>query len=722
MYRTIQGLLSALLVILVQPALACEAGDLFIENDTLWTSMLIGPGQSLQLHGQIRVADSVAITVLSGGSLLVDSARISALNTRWSGLRTYDDDASLSAPGLRLQRAHVSGADSVLKSRGRLKAGLRSVEFSDCGVLIDWQGPASGKPLKFEWISWREGRTGFREMGFLRGVPGLEITGSEFEGLDCQLGWAVRDAGFLMHDSLARNIMAGWSLAVDLSSIYGLMPSAVRIAGTDFEGPRAIRLHGLSLLEVSGNSFNIESMPALGDTLYALYMETVSDVLVKDNLVLGEGMGFGFIVANCGERSNLLLQNQVRQTGTAVAVVNRNGGRRHGLVLRCNDWRQNENSVWVSGPDENGAILGWQGHCPGFPASNRFDRAWRLDGLVAPIHYWEVAGALEDSLFAGLRYQECLVPPDSVCPDWSYLSAEDQAQRLLSHELLLDNGDTEGLLTLVQNPATPRGVMEFVLSEANPYLSDTVLIALLDRIPEVVPDFLEFILLSNSPLSSAVLESASEVLPVSDFELLMTAQDGLSARQFLESQLALWETQWSETISSSWYEAFEQSDSSAFQLYCESRPDLCLAFQVSRSLVGAVSDTSTLLGWIASNCDPAGCRSPEPDDLPSLEALASGSGWFSAMAGNILRQWSERWEPREQIPASSDFPVEASFEWKMALDGAEPESIGSLESDQPCTICFDPSGKAYHRFLNGTENADRRFRMQQMGWICKPCR
>jgi hypothetical protein len=247
---------------------------------------------------------------------------------------------------------------------------------------------------------------------------------------------------------------------------------------------------------------------------------------------------------------------------------------------------------------------------------------------------------------------------------------------------------------------------------------------LLSRIPDVVPAFLEFILLSNSPLSSSVLEIASEVLPASDFDLLLTAQQGLSARQFLESQLALWETQWSETVSDSWYDLFEQLDSSRFQLFCDSRPDLCTAFQISRSLIGMVSDTSAFLGWLASNCDPGGCELPGPGPLLLLENLAESKSWQSALATNVLRQWFARWELREELPAlSTELEAkEISEEGGSSLKGRGPGAIQRPGVNQSCRICLDPSGRAYHLFPDSTESADRLFQLQRMGWICKPWR
>ncbi|MFT7588700.1 MAG: hypothetical protein ACI959_000912, partial [Limisphaerales bacterium] len=106
--------------------------------------------------------------------------------------------------------------------------------------------------------------------------------------------------------------------------------------------------------------------------------------------------------------------------------------------------------------------------------------------------------------------------------------------------LSIDNGSTEELLRMINNPFVGPWQLGFVLSEGNPYLSDTVLLALIARFPDVSQNYFEHSILVNSPLSDNVwkhLELIFDFIPDALVDDFIEAQQGVSARDLLWARI-----------------------------------------------------------------------------------------------------------------------------------------------------------------------------------------
>jgi hypothetical protein len=222
-------------------------------------------------------------------------------------------------------------------------------------------------------------------------------------------------------------------------------------------------------------------------------------------------------------------------------------------------------------------------------------------------------------------------------------------------EATFDNGSTAELLRLIAAPGVGAGVMQFALSEANPYLSDTVLLALIERYPEVTPWFFQFILESNSPLSELVLEHALSVLPAGVHDQLLAVQSlAPNTREQLRARIASVRKRLSRWEARRFVASWETGAWDSLLLFATADPDrlarllpadgqwanLDLLLRVGEADTLERSDLLNVL--LQAAVDGRSLRELSAAEVLLLESLAAEPGSAGIAAAQVLRSFDGR--------------------------------------------------------------------------------
>ena len=233
-----------------------------------------------------------------------------------------------------------------------------------------------------------------------------------------------------------------------------------------------------------------------------------------------------------------------------------------GLVFKCNDYAGEKQLCDIE--ITSGGIAANQGFCydVNTPAGNIFNTGPTLpQGNIAigshvsspfTYYYHDAADAIPDiysSSNIDITTHNCDISTSS-CP--GYFSGSNPSglistinnysTLLISKVAPIIYGNTQSLLNKVINANTTTGLTFAQLTNeliaVSPYVSDTVLIASINKYDTLEPEMLKEVMTANSPLTNkvrAVLDT--KALPDSIIQAIGSVQSGISARADLEAQI-----------------------------------------------------------------------------------------------------------------------------------------------------------------------------------------
>jgi hypothetical protein len=170
------------------------------------------------------------------------------------------------------------------------------------------------------------------------------------------------------------------------------------------------------------------------------------------------------------------------------------------------------------------------------------------------------------------------LPPTGIYADSEPLISNVRSARIsFNNALVIDGGNTLNLLQIIQNSTQP-GQLRNQLMQYTPLLSDTVLIAYLQK-SGIPPGHYQQILLACSPLTPKVLQLVnSRNLPTGIKNQINAAQQGISPIERNRSLVNYWNQEKNQlldkVIASYWNDTLVTNpvDSITYQLEAEARP------------------------------------------------------------------------------------------------------------------------------------------------------
>jgi hypothetical protein len=399
------------------------------------------------------------------------------------------------------------------------------------------------------------------------------------------------DAAIGLAGGTAKNTFKGFSDAV--WAISSGDSDFISIVGNVFENNvNGIVLEGTSLSRINQNTFLV---PAHTYNLYALapsynsgynkpvglYLIGATDFTAEENIFTNYGppstdgiplneYNYGMVVNNCtgdfGEGTGSAYKNVFSNLNIGLqAELNNKGNTNAGLQYKCNEYTSRVSydatvvgtSSLVGSLRNQGACINSEDQagnsytsCPsGSEVQLKFDYdAWYYStGFM----YSDQSGELEcptdlsylSDCNAALGMNACSsnISNCSSIPcilSSAISSAAEAVQSLAEYKSLLDGGNTANLITQINSNITA-GALKNLLMSKSPYLSDAVLLAMLNRTDMVPPGHLEQVSIANSPLAKPVMDAVENMaLPGGVLNNIRTAQVGVSARSEKENEVS----------------------------------------------------------------------------------------------------------------------------------------------------------------------------------------
>jgi hypothetical protein len=432
------------------------------------------------------------------------------------------------------------------------------------------------------------------QMITLYDVEGIPIRACTFENKVPQLFpyWG-RGKGIISHDA-SYNVIPGCSSPVfpcpqpnvlpntfknlwkgiDVATIAGV--AKVKIDKSQFiNNILGIRLGGSGYAEITGNNFEIPlDLPGIqfGGITFGIYTDGSFGHLIENNTFTT----FGPDLANYSNYA--ILSNNTMNNGadiyrntfnnTAVGIIAQ--GNNSKLTIDCNTHQLGQNNIydWAVASGD----LADQGLCVGgLPAKNDFLKPCSDDQNIYHWSQWPPFPPIPAALVYAYKDQpqdepECRTIPEvyaysclnsnpnvatNPClpkisgPGAVALKPAVNALKLSAQGMqnLIDGGNTQSLLSII-NSNTPPGQIKNALMTASPYLSDVVLLTMLQKNPSLPHGHIKEIILANSPLTSSVWQALSLInLPPGIKNEIQNAQTGISQRRLLEADIQVSEAE-----------------------------------------------------------------------------------------------------------------------------------------------------------------------------------
>jgi hypothetical protein len=344
---------------------------------------------------------------------------------------------------------------------------------------------------------------------------------------------------------------------------YGIYAASTNVTASvkstlnTFTGNRTgIYLRRVDFCQLTDNTFTLDESIMAGFPKYGVYLDHCSGYKVEDNSLTGinnnDTPSFGIGILNSNSYSNILennflYRNTLTNIDLAIVPMHKNIEGNNGLLIHCNNIDQSDYAdIFVfasSSVTTDIGIKDFQGECsttdPTKPANNLFSTTAPLYGnfmqqpAAHDISYQYANGGgtyqteplihsidvypTECDVFTTPSYN-----PTTSCPE-HFFAGTGVLIGTIAHKKnqindlndQIDNGNSAALITYVNsNPANY--LLSQTLTEASPYLSDEVLIAMINRTP-LVPDYIiNNICKANAPLHDNVwlaLINRSSTLP-----------------------------------------------------------------------------------------------------------------------------------------------------------------------------------------------------------------
>lgn len=469
-------------------------------------------------------------------------------------------------------------------------------------------------------MRWEEGRAPDGEVLLrLRAVRDVAILGGLWEDArlpgqrpDKRIGLSAEWASFRLE---ARDcvpplctepqgpLMRGLVRGVDAWSPIGAVAGTVAVRDVRFRSTvHPVRISGIAMPFLEGLDLEI---PAAGRWLDSLptgiYLDACPGAQVQDNTVHATGpLAYGLVLHASGGMPGRIVRNRWSGMRQAVVVLGRHGDADGGWQLDCNRFSDHGQAVHLAGrwgpmrraigdstlsafAGSGSSLALFAGSCDFGPLANRYTPApdggewaqWQLGG-ASPVHrrfhaddtIYRPHGRPENRLRAhacaghAAWPAHCTAPPPiprSFMVDSLFTATLIRDQLGLS----LDNGDTEFMLRAVADTGVGAWGLEVMLSEVGGYASDTLIMALLARYPDVSQPFFGEWLGMQAPLSRRVERTARRTFPVPVHPWLDSIQGlrAFSTRNAWRGDLQFWNDRsalWRTRLSDSFYRAGDQ--------------------------------------------------------------------------------------------------------------------------------------------------------------------
>jgi hypothetical protein len=395
---------------------------------------------------------------------------------------------------------------------------------------------------------------------FTTGTPCLAILGNG----DCG-NYGVRNT----FENLHYGVDAGAGLATVIDNIN---------VCTFTNNHRGIILRGTTTSSVFRNNINIGDGYTETGTVYSpygLYLDVCDAYNVREN-VFNDATGsaadvdYGIIVSNTGANANVLKQNTFSNVAFGIQAQEANSN----LQLKCNKFTAasiNSADVKILGDQMPGSIAQQQGICsqnaadlPGNEFSHTCAAAKDLNtnsNVAYPITY-----NTRNSIALEVPQSGCYnltdfnvnfcnpAPTGVVCStggggSGSKMAAsnpdkelEDMTALIAAKQQLLDDGNAQPLHNALVTNVSEQQLKQNLLQKG-PYLSDPLLLALINHLPNYSDATLKEVLEANSPLSQQVQAALNSTNMSAKAKAQLNAlQNGMSQRTYVENEVKYYTT------------------------------------------------------------------------------------------------------------------------------------------------------------------------------------
>ncbi len=566
--------------------LIIEPGAKLILTNTTLTSMdcegLMWPGVELQGNSSVNQS-----TTTNQGHIILQSN--SEINNAHIGISVYGRDASnnivLTKTGGLIQATNSIFRNNIMDIDYRAYNFHNYGSFRNCQFLTDAAIKNGSFPSKHVLMYHVDG-IGFYGCDFKNTTVGLypnQNRGFGIQSTDAKykvsyyctssfpLGTPCPDA--YKDGNVFENLFFGIE-AVAANSFY-----TIDIRYNDFiNNTRGMYLGGIDYAIVVNNDVNVAQ--PIGYS-YGLYLDNCTGYKVENNNfnTLFNTSTYGAIVVNSNDGGTTADANEIYRntfdgfdySATAalanVQMSNGNQVTNTGLTFRCNSFNDSKNFDILT---TLGGISPFQGACiitssgPHAQANNLFSSTpaaigdfWSTNSDLFQMNY-----RYEDGLGTYLTeprpgqynlinttISDCGVfDPLTSCPakrfDVSKIVLKEKSIEAKSNAEILaeliDGGNKEGLISQINSNLDPGQILNLMLQES-PYLSDEVLMALINRTPKLPQGILKQIILANSPVTDIVLnELENSNISKGIMDNIYEVQNGISERNNLESEINYW--------------------------------------------------------------------------------------------------------------------------------------------------------------------------------------
>jgi hypothetical protein len=523
--------------------------------------------------------------------------------------------------------------------------------------------------------------------------------------------------------------MTGLARGIDAWAPLGAVLGEIHLRNMEFrQTVHPIRLSGIPMPVLESLDL---ALPAAGRWLDSLptgiYLDACPGARVQDNTIRSDGpLAYGMVLHASGELPGRVVRNRWDGMREALVVLGRHGDAEGGWHVDCNRFAPAGRALRLAGRwGRHGRLAGdalgdsllpsgsslalFGGSCSFSPMANRYapsaggtdQKDWHLGGL-SPVHY---RFHVDDSIYRAEGWPDAKLE-SNACSGWTsppasctappaipVLAMEDSlfTAALIREQLglNLDNGEQDLVLRAIADSSIGAWRLEVLLSEIGSYASDTVILAVLDRYPDVSQPFFREWLEMQAPWTHRVLHSARDRLPAAWQPWLDSVQAAqpFSLRDAWRGDLQYWNDRSVLWRGKLWDEAMDRRDTAVILSLSASVPYLQARFLAAGHrwewawqtyvdwLAGLDSDTLLLsdiwLRFFRTRNSGAGVLPWDGAALHELRALSvrpDASGSLARLllrwggAGGAWSMWPRRVPDRRIIPSgsSSASPAEAS--------------------------------------------------------------
>lgn len=476
-----------------------------------------------------------------------------------------------------------------------------------------------------------------------------------------------------------------------------------------------LKLRNVHFATLDENEFIIpnQSIPTALPT--GIYLENCTRYSLQGNSFSSNvnAQSFGIIVHQGGDDVNYIYNNTFNNLTYAISAQEDNDGplQKDGLIMQCNDFKNCTFGIMDQGVTSTAGVgdsQGWDvalvdekprrlvrnryyGPCNllaeqkfliSHPNQNTIEHLSNRDAVCQPIPQPDCSDPFLQVSSTVIDLEKIIHCPKIGMRSRSEINLELSANTIKvwgaknTINTTIDGGDTPARLGFVQQTSSP-GQLQNGLNSFSPYLSDTVLIAFLNKMPP--SGTIRNVLMANSPLSSNVLESVNTAsLPNGIRNQILAAQNGTSPRELLENDYyaARNDKQFWENEKIRYYNHDTLDQGAADSLTIALR-DLNFAncYQNQALAFSGGFDAADSAMSSTSNCD---------GNIPQFEILAKALR-FNGKQCCIFDDSNSPATHEEQLSTPASFSkaqlaLDALFEWRSS-EIQMPPTIGSQKID-----------------------------------------